>query len=70
MRFTKNATEDPSSLEKVLKLIKGKTVTNAVDLGNEFQLHLSDDHVLRITGTEVNLFSTKKEPDRQKEDKQ
>lgn len=64
MRFTKNATEDSSSLEEILRLIKGKTVNNAVDFGNEFQLHLSDDYVLRLTGTEVNLYSTKNPTDK------
>lgn len=56
MRFSNNATEDPSSLDKILDLIKGKTINDAADFGNEFQLHLSDEYVLRITGTEVNLF--------------
>ncbi len=64
MRFTKNATEDYSSLKEILSIIKGKTVNDAIDFGNEFQLHLSDNYVLRITGTEVNLFSTKNPPDK------
>jgi len=64
MRFTKNLTEEPSSLREILSIIKGKTINNAVDFGNEFQLNLSDDYMLRITGTEVNLFSTKNPPDK------
>ena len=65
MRFTKNAIEESSSLMEILSLMKGKTINNAVDFGNEFQLHLSDDYVLRIIGTEVNLFSTKNPPDKE-----
>ena len=67
MRFTKNLTEDPSSFKEIFSMIKGKTIKNAVDLGNEFQLHLSDDHVLRITRTEVNLLRTKNPPDKNDE---
>lgn len=56
MRFTENITEVPSSLSKIVNLIKGKTIENAVDLGNEFQLVLSDDYTLRFTREEVNLW--------------
>ena len=66
MRFTKNSTEESSSLIEILSLMKGKTINNAVDFGNEFQLHLSDDYVLRIIGTEVNLFSTKNPTDKKR----
>ena len=59
MRFTKNLTEDPSSFKEIFSIIEGKTIKNAVDVGNEFQLYLSDDYMLRISGTEVNLLRTK-----------
>ena len=62
MRYTKNQTEDPSSFKEIFSLIKGKTINNATDVRNEFQLQLSDDYMLRISGTEVNLFITKKPP--------
>jgi hypothetical protein len=55
--------ESPSNLE-IFNLIEGKIISNVVDVGNEFQLHLSDDYVLRITGTEINLFRTKNPFDR------
>jgi len=64
MRFTKNLTEDPSSFKEISSIIEGKTIKNAVDVGNEFQLHLSDDYTLRINGTEVNLLKTKNPPDK------
>ena len=64
MRFTKNLTEDPSSFKEIFSIIEGKTIKNAVDIGNEFQLHLSDDYTLRISGTEVNLLRTKNTPDK------
>ena len=62
MRYTKNQTEDPSSYKEVASLIEGKTITNAVDVGNEFQLQLSDDYMLRVSGTEVNLLIPKNPP--------
>jgi hypothetical protein len=64
MRYTKNQTEDPSSFKEIFSLIKDKTIKNAVDVGNEFQLHLSDDYMLRISGTEVNLLITKNSQDK------
>ena len=64
MRFTKNLTEDPSSFKEISSIIEGKTIKNSVDVGNEFQLHLSDDYTLRISGTEVNLLRTKNLPDK------
>ena len=64
MRFTKNLTEDPSSFKEIFSIIEGKTIKNAADIGNEFQLHLSDDYTLRINGTEVNLLKTKNPPDK------
>ena len=64
MRYTKNLTEDPSSFKEVFSLIEGKTIKNAVDVGKEFQLHLSDDSILKISGTEVNLLSSKNQPDK------
>jgi hypothetical protein len=60
MRYTTNQTEDPSSIYKVFNHIEGKTITKAVDMGNEFQLHLSDNSILRISGTEVNLVLPQK----------
>ena len=64
MRYTKNLTEDPSSFKEIFILIKGKTIKNALDVGNEFQLQLSDDYMLRISGTEVNLVIPKNPPDK------
>lgn len=64
MRFTKNLTEDPSSFKEIFSIIEGKAIKNAIDFGNEFQLHLSDDYMLRISGTEVNLLRTKNPPDK------
>ena len=64
MRFTKHQTEDPSSFKEILSLIDGKIITNAVDVRNEFHLYLSDDYVLRITKTEVNLLRTKNPSDK------
>ena len=64
MRYTKNKTEDSSSLKEIVSLIKDKTIKNAVDVRNEFQLQLSDDYMLRISGTEVNLLITKNPPDK------
>ena len=60
MRYTTSQTEDPSSIYKIFSLIEGKTITKAADMGTEFQLHLSDDYILRISGTEVNLILPKK----------
>jgi hypothetical protein len=59
-----NKTEDPSSFKEIFSLIEGKTIINAVDVGYEFQLQLSDDYVLRISGTEVNLSIPKNSPDK------
>ena len=64
MRYTKNRTENSSSLKEILSLIEGKTIKNAVDVGKEFQLHLSDDSILKISGTEVNLLSSNNPPDK------
>ena len=64
MRYTKNQTEDPSSFKEVFSLIEGKTIKNAEDVGFEFQLQLSDDYILRISGTEVNLSIPKNPPDK------
>jgi len=64
MRYTKNLTEDPSSFKEVFSLIEGKTIKNAEDVGFEFQLQLSDDYMLRISGTEVNLVIPKNPPDK------
>jgi hypothetical protein len=60
MRYTTNQSEDPSSIYEIFSLIEGKTITKAVDMGNEFQLHLNDDSILRISGTEVNLILLQK----------
>ena len=64
MRYTKNRTEDPSSFKEILSLIKGKTIKNLIDVGNQIQLQLSDDYLLRISSTEVNLLITKNLPDK------
>ena len=64
MRYTKNQAEDPSSFHEIACLIEGKTITYAVDVGNEFQLQLSDDYVLRVSGTEVNLLVPTNPPDK------
>lgn len=64
MRYTKNQTEDPSSFQEVVGIIEGKTIITAVDVGTEFQLQLSDDYTLRISGTEVNLLMPKSLPDK------
>ena len=63
MRYSKNQTEDPSSFKEIISLIEGKTIKNAADVGYEFQLHLSDDYMLRISGTDVNLLIPKNPPD-------
>ena len=60
MRYTTNRTEDPSNIYKIFNLIEGKTITKASDMGNEIQLHLSDDYILRISGTGVNLVIPQK----------
>jgi hypothetical protein len=60
MRYTTNLTEKPSSIYDIFSHIEGKIIKKAADLGNEFQLHLSDDYVLRISGTEVNLVIPQK----------
>jgi hypothetical protein len=64
MRYTKNQTEDPSSIKELVSLIKGKTIKHAVDMRKEFHLQLSDDYVLRISGTEVNLLRTTNPPNK------
>ena len=64
MRYTTNQTEDPSSIHEIFNLIEGKTITKAADMGNEFQLHLSDNYLLRISGTEVNLVIPQKPSDK------
>jgi hypothetical protein len=51
MRYTTSLTEKPSSIYDVFSHIEGKIIKKAADVGNEFQLHLSDDYVLRISGT-------------------
>jgi len=56
MRYTKNLTEEPSSLKEIFNLIEGKAIKQVIDLGNEFQLQLSNDFLLKISGTEVNLL--------------
>jgi hypothetical protein len=60
MRYTTNQTEDPSSIYEIFSLIEGKIIIKAADMGNEFQLHLNDDSILRISGTEVNLVLPQK----------
>ena len=67
MRYTENQTEDPSSLKEIFSLIEGKTIKNAEDVGFEFQLQLSDDYTLRISGTEVNLLIPKNPSDKNNE---
>lgn len=64
MRYTTNLTEAPSSIYEIFSLIEGKTITKVADVGNEFQLHLSDDYMLRISGTEVNLVIPKNPSDK------
>jgi hypothetical protein len=64
MRYTTNLTEQPSSIYEIFNLIEGKTITKAADVGNEFQLQLSDDYLLRISGTEVNLVIPKNPPEK------
>jgi len=63
VRYTKNLTEDPSSLTEISSLIEGKTIKKAVDVGNEFQIHFSDDYMLRISGTDINFLRIKNAPD-------
>lgn len=60
MRYTTNQSEDPSSIYEIFSLIEGKTITKAADMGTEIQLHLSDDSILRISGTDVNLILPQK----------
>lgn len=67
MRYTKNQTEDPSSFKEIFSLIEGKTIKNAKDVGFEFQLQLSDDYTLRISGTEVNLLIPKNPSEKENE---
>jgi len=64
MKFTKNLTKDPSSFKEIWSLIEGKTVKSAGDFGTEFQIGLSDDYMLKISGTRVNLVRTKNPPDK------
>lgn len=59
MKFTKNLTEDPSNFAEIWKIIEGKTIKSAGDLGTEYQIGLSDDYMLRISGDRVNLVRTK-----------
>ena len=49
MRNIKSQTEDPSSFKEISSLIKGKTIMGALDVGNEFQLQLSNDYMLKIS---------------------
>lgn len=60
MRYTTNQSENPSSIYEIFSLIEGKTITKAADMGNEIQLHLNNDSILRIIGTEVNLILPQK----------
>ena len=64
MRYTTNLTETPSNIYEIFNLIEGKIIKKAADVGNEFQLHLSDDYMLRISGTEVNLVIPKNPPEK------
>ena len=64
MRYTKNQTEDPSSDKEIFSLIEGKTIKNAEDVGDEFQLQLNDGYILKISGTEANLWITENPPDK------
>ena len=64
MRYTKNLTEDASSFKEISSLIEGKTIKELVDVGNEVQLYLNDDYMLRISGTEISLLRTKTPPDK------
>ena len=59
MKFTKNISEDSSSFAEVVALIKDKTVKSAADMGNSFEIGLSDDYMLRIDGQRVNIVRTK-----------
>jgi hypothetical protein len=59
MKFTKNLTENPSSFEEIWSIIEGKTIKSAGDFGTEFQIGLSDDYMLRISESRVNLVRTK-----------
>jgi len=59
MIFTKNLAEDPSTFQEIMSLIDGKTVVSSGDFGSEFQIGLSDNYMLRIDATRVNLVRTK-----------
>jgi hypothetical protein len=59
MKFTKNLTENPSSFEEIWSIIEGKTIKSAGDFGTEFQIGRSDDYMLRISESRVNLARTK-----------
>jgi|GEM_PF-4653666 len=63
MNFTKNLTEDPSNFEEIWQLIEGKTIKSAADFGEEYQIGLSEDYMLKISGTRVNLVRTRNPPD-------
>jgi len=56
MEYTKNRTENPSNINEISALITGKTIIGVVEIGKELQLSLSDDYLVRIIGTDVNLI--------------
>ena len=64
MKFTKNISENVSSFQEIVSLIVGLSVTSAADMGDSFEIGLSDDYLLRIDGNRVNIVRTKNPPDK------
>ena len=62
MKFTKNLNEDAFSFPEIVKLVKGRTITSLADMGTSFELGLSDDYMLHISGGRVNIVRTKNPP--------
>lgn len=62
MKLTKNLDETSISFGELVAFIKGKTVTSAADMGASFEIGLSDDYMLRISGDRVNIVRTKNPP--------
>jgi len=63
MDFTKNLDEQPFSFRELVQIVQGKTVVSLGDMGHAFELGLSDDYMLRITGDRVNIVRTKNPPE-------
>jgi hypothetical protein len=59
MEFTKNFSEETSSPDEIGRIIERKMIMSAACSGEEFQISLSEDYLLRINKNRFNLVKTR-----------